>query len=152
MVTIGGHVFQPYTQQPFQNPYATAQVAAGRLANMPALGNPYSQPNMQPVQPVSELQFVNGRESADMYAMPPNSKTILMDSTMARFYLKETDASGMARVTAYDFTPATDAPSNEYLTRAEFEEWKAQHEPATQPAAVKPAAKRTAGGKQADAE
>lgn len=144
-------MFPSYTQQPFQNPYATAQIAAGRLANMPAIGNPYTQQNMQPVQPVSELQFVNGRESADMYAMPPNSKTILMDSTMARFYLKETDASGMARVTAYDFTPATDAPSNEYLTRAEFEEWKAQHEPVTEQSA-KPAAKRNSSAKQADAE
>ena len=26
-------MFRPYTQQPFQNPYATAQVAAGRLAD-----------------------------------------------------------------------------------------------------------------------
>lgn len=144
-------MFPNYNQQPFQSPYATAQIAAGRLANMPALGNPYSQPNMQP-QPASELQFVNGRESADMYAMPPNSKAILMDSTMARFYLKETDASGMARVTAYDFTPATDAPATEYVTRAEFEEWKAQHEPvATQPAASKPAGKRASSAKQADA-
>ena len=110
-------MFRPYTRQPFQNPYATAQAAAGRLADMPAPGNPYAQPDMRPVRPVSESQFANGRESADMHAMPPNPKTVPMDGTMARFHLKETDASGMARVTAYDFTPASDAPADEYATR-----------------------------------
>ena len=50
-----------------------------------------------------------------------------MDSTMPRFYIKQTDASGMATVTAYDFTAASEKPADEYVTRAEFEEWKAQH-------------------------
>lgn len=121
---------------PYANPYAMGQVAANRLAQMPQAPNPYA-PTMQPQ---SELQFVNGRESADMYQMPPNSKVILMDSGMARFYLKETDASGMARVTAYDFTPASDAPTEQYVTRAEFDEWRAKYE---SPAQSKPAAKRS---------
>lgn len=76
----------------------------------------------------NDIQFVNGRESAEMYQMVPNSKAILMDSNMARFYIKETDASGMARVTAYDFKEATDAPSVEYVTRNEFEELKKNYE------------------------
>lgn len=129
-------MYNPQFSNPYANPYAMGQIAANRLSSMPQAW-PNQQFNNQ--QPQSELQFVNGRESADMYQMPPNSKAILMDSTMARFYLKETDASGMARVTAYDFTPATDAPSPDYVTRAEFEEWKAKYEPT----APKPAAKRT---------
>lgn len=145
-------MFQPYTQQPFQNPYATAQVAAGRLANMPALGNPYSQPNMQPVQPGNQVQFVNGPESVDAYPLGPNESVILMDRNRQRFYFKQADAAGVASSTAYDFSVANDAPATEYVTRAEFEEWKAQHEPVVQPSASKPAAKRSASAKQADAE
>lgn len=141
-------MYPNFASQPFQNPYAAGQVAANRLAQMPqmpAMGaNPYAQMNMQTQ---SDLQFVNGRESVDVYPMAPNSKVLLMDSTMPRFYIKQTDASGMATVTAYDFTAATDAPAEEYVTRAEFEEWKAQHESATQPAS-KPAAKRSASAKQ----
>lgn len=113
-------------QQPFQNPYAAGQIAQQRLAQMPQTQNPYAPaPAPQP----SDILVVNGRESADAFAMPPNSRAILMDSTLARFYLKETDAAGMARVTAYDFAPASDAPAEEYVTRREFEEWKAAHEP-----------------------
>lgn len=129
-------MYNPQFTNPYANPYAMGQVAANRLAQMPQ-----TWPNQQfnNPQPQSELQFVNGRESADMYQMPPNSKAILMDSGMARFYLKETDASGMARVTAYDFTPASDAPTEQYVTRAEFDEWRAKYEPASS----KPTAKRT---------
>lgn len=58
------------------NPQYSAQLAQQRL-------NQY-RPN--------DIQFVNGRESAEMYQMAPNSKAILMDSGMARFYIKETDA------------------------------------------------------------
>lgn len=124
---------------PYANPYAMGQVAANRLAQMPQpMANPYAQLNTTPQQ--SDLQFVNGRESVDVYPMAPNSKVLLMDSTMARFYIKQTDASGMATVTAYDFTPASEKPAEEYVTRAEFEEWKASHEPTV---SAKPAAKRT---------
>lgn len=140
-------MYPNYASQPFQNPYATGQVAANRLAQMPqmpAMGaNPYTQMNMQQQ---SDLQFVNGRESVDVYPMAPNSKVLLMDSTMPRFYIKQTDASGMATVTAYDFTAASEKPADEYVTRAEFEEWKAQHEPATQPA--RQTSKRSASAKQ----
>lgn len=94
-----------------------AQMAQQRLAQM------------QPMQQPNELQFVNGIESAQMYQMPPNSKQILMDSNRARFYLKETDASGMAKVTAYDFAEAKDdSPQTGYVTRAEFEELRSQYE------------------------
>lgn len=140
-----------YQYQPLQNPYAQGQIAAQRLAQMP---NPYQAQMQQPQQP-NELQFVNGRESVDMYPMPPNSKVILMDSNMPRFYLKETDASGMARVATYDFTPANEKPVEEYVTRQEFEDWKAKYESLNEQSIPKsddkPAAKRTSS-KQANAQ
>lgn len=135
-------MFPNYNQQPFQNPYATAQVAAGRLANMPALGNPYSQPNMQQ----NQVQFVNGPESVDAYPLGPNESVILMDRNRPRFYFKQADAAGVASSTAYDFSVANDAPADEYVTRKEFEEWKAAHESPVQPA--KQTSKRSASAKQ----
>lgn len=49
--------------------------------------------------------------------MPPNSKTILMDSNMARFSMKQTDASGMSTIKAYDFQEAKAASQRAKLTR-----------------------------------
>lgn len=88
-------MYPNFASQPFHNPYATGQVAASRLAQMPQMpamsANPYAQ--QFNTQPQSDLQFVNGRESVDVYPMAPNSKVLLMDSTMPRFYIKQTDAT-----------------------------------------------------------
>ena len=77
-----------------------------------------------------ELKVVNNRTSAEQYMMYPNSRVILLDSTQDRFYLKETDAAGMARITAYDFVKATDdIPANQdYVTRQELEELIKEYE------------------------
>lgn len=117
-----------------------AQMAQQQLAQQRLM-------QMQPQPSASDLQFVNGIESAQMYAMPPNSKAILMDANRARFYLKETDAAGMAKVTAYDFTEAADdsKPQADFVTRAEFDELRSKYEslieqiiPAQQAAAAEP--------------
>lgn len=76
-----------------------------------------------------EIKTVNGIQSAEQYIMSPNSRTILMDSTMDRFYLKETDAAGVAKITAYDFMEVKNNPlQNDYITREEFNQWKEQYE------------------------
>lgn len=85
--------------------------------SFPQYNNPY-------LQRPNEIQFVNGIESAQAYTMPPNSKQILMDSNQSRFYLKQTDASGMASIKAYDFCEAQTNQSQDYVTRQEFEELK----------------------------
>lgn len=133
-------------QQPFQNPYAAGQIAQQRIAQMPQAQNPYA-PAPQP----SDLLMVNGRESVDAFAMPPNSRALLVDSTRPLIYLKETDAAGMARVETFNVSPASDAPAEEYVTRREFEEWKAQHEPdSTEP--QQPSTRTGGRCKQADAD
>ena len=76
--------------------------------------------------------MVNGPESASAYQMPPNSRQILMDKNIARFYLVETDATGMKTMKAYDFEEAREPSQPEYLTRREFEEWRASYEPTVQ--------------------
>lgn len=84
------------------------------------------QPNRyQP--PQNDIQFVNGKSSAESFMMPPNSRMILMDSELPRFYLKEVDASGLFKISTYEFQEVKDPEpiSGDYITRQEFEEWKA---------------------------
>ena len=71
------------------------------------------------------IQYVNNRQSAEAYQLPPNSSVILMDSNQARFYMKQTDASGLATIKAYDFKEAKEEKPEEYVTKAEFEKFKA---------------------------
>lgn len=86
-----------------------------------------------------ELKVVNGRASADQFFMYPNSRVILMDSSSDRFYIKETDASGFAKVTAYDFTEVKEEPKeNDYITKAQFEELIKQYELNTKRTEVEP--------------
>ena len=72
------------------------------------------------------IQYVNGRQSAESYQMPANSSVILMDSNLPRFYMKKTDASGMAMVRAYDFKEVEENKAPEYVTKKEFESFKAE--------------------------
>lgn len=72
------------------------------------------------------IQYVNGRQSAESYQMPSNSSVILMDSNQARFYLKQTDASGLATVKSYDFKETEIEKPKEYVTKEEFEAFKAK--------------------------
>ena len=85
-------------------------------------------------QPTQCIQYVNGRPSADNYPMTPNSSVILMDAEKPRFYVKQTDASGIATIKEYDFKEAEVEKPTEYVTKSEFESFKAEvkgveHEP-----------------------
>lgn len=84
----------------------------------------YPQMNyQQPTQQNNSIQYVNGVDSARVYQIPPNSSVLLMDSTMDRFYVKKSDASGFSTVDAYDFHRAEDKPLNtDYVSRQEFED------------------------------
>lgn len=72
------------------------------------------------------IQYVNDRASAENYQMPPNSSVILMDSEKSRFYMKMTDASGQATLKSYDFKETEVEKPKEYVTKEEFEEFKAK--------------------------
>lgn len=87
---------------------------------------PYLQPysNMFPAQPTQTIQYVNGKQSAESYQMGANSSVILMDSNLPRFYLKQTDASGLSTIRAYDFKEVEEDKAPEYVTKAEFEKFK----------------------------
>ena len=90
----------------------------------PIYPSPYQQLVAPQAQPQS-IQYVNGKQSAESYQIPANSSVILMDSNTSRFYMKQTDASGMATIRSYDFKETEDEKPVEYVTKAEFEKFKA---------------------------
>ena len=88
---------------------------------------PYQATSFLPqFQQQQSIQYVNGRQSAESYQMPANSSVILMDSNTSRFYMKQTDASGLATIRAYDFKEAKEDKAPEYVTKSEFESFKAK--------------------------
>jgi len=80
----------------------------------------------QPLLPQQQtIQYVNDKSSAETYQMAPNSSVILMDANLPRFYTKITDASGQATIKSYDFKETEVEKPTEYVTKAEFESFKA---------------------------
>ena len=83
------------------------------------------QPVLAPVQDVQDVQYVNGKAGAEAYQMYANKKAILMDANLPRFYLKQTDANGQATIKSYDFHETEEEKPEEYVTKKEFESFKA---------------------------
>lgn len=98
------------------------------MSYYPPMQNPFMLPTqMIPQAPIVQqqsIQYVNGRQSVDSYQLPANSSVILMDSNIARFYVKQTDASGVATVKSYDFKETEEEKPKEYVTKEEFELFK----------------------------
>lgn len=100
----------------------------------PLYNNPYqfNQPLNTPQIPLAQnntnqIQYVNGRSSVDMFQMNPNESVLLMDSTQDVFYIKKTDASGLATVRTFRFEEVLENDkSAQYVTREEFEKFKAE--------------------------
>ena len=87
---------------------------------------PYqSAPFLQQLQqPQQGIQYVNGKQGAESYQMAANSSVVLMDSNLPKFYMKQTDASGIATIRSYDFTESEEDRPVEYVTKKEFESFK----------------------------
>jgi len=52
-----------------------------------------------------DITSVNGKAGAEAYAMGPNSKVLLLDSTQPVVWLKVTDGAGYATLDGYDLSP-----------------------------------------------
>ena len=108
-------------------------------------GNPYPMQYQQPQAPARNyyqpmttipqqtgLIQVTGMEGAKAYPLAPNSEAALFDAGRDVFYVKRTDAGGYPTIQAYQFAPVQEAAPSaqpEYVTREEFEEWKAMVTP-----------------------
>ena len=78
-------------------------------------------------QTAQTIQYVSGRAGVDSFPMSANSSGLFMDSTQCKFYIKQTDANGIPTVKTYKFEEVTDDTVNaEYITRSEFENFKAE--------------------------
>lgn len=116
-----------YMQQPMQ-PAMPDQLAQLRQAAYP------QQPAAQQNAPII---WVQGEEAAKSYLCAPGNSVLLMDSEKSTFYIKATDTSGMPQpLRIFDYVERTAAQKHpaqavsaapmEYVTRAEFDELKAQ--------------------------
>ena len=74
----------------------------------------------------TQIQYVKDKAAVDSCFLPPNSSGIYMDSNMPRFYTKHTDATGAATVKSFDFTETEEEKPTEYVTKSEFDAFKAE--------------------------
>lgn len=112
------------------NPYSSYNAQQSIMSGMPRFSNPNNgnayqnsyMPNIQlppqqqqiqqqqqqqqtqPSQPQGmTMFFVNGKAGAKAFSVAPNSKVVLFDSDADCFYVKSSDANGMAKMIPYKF-------------------------------------------------
>lgn len=98
---------------------------------------PYNAPNLSSnaqAQQNNQITWVQGEAAAKAYPVGAGNSVLLMDSEDAIFYIKSTDQSGMPqplrifdyteRTTQHTSAAAKSSTPDEYVTRAEFDEFK----------------------------
>ena len=101
------------------------------MSYYPPMQGPFVMPQLSQMMPQisvqqdQDIQYVNGMPGAEAYQMYANKKAILWDSNIPRFYIKQTDANGQATIKSYDFTETEKEKPVEYVTKEEFETFKA---------------------------
>lgn len=73
---------------------------------------------------IPEIQYVNSAESADAFNLPPNKTAVLFNQNNDEFYIISSDASGSKTRNDFTFKAKAKDKSQEYITRAEFDELK----------------------------
>lgn len=97
-------MFEPYPL--IQNQYAWTNHQAMNLNQ-----------NQQNLRNQNDIRFVNGIEEARNCMIPYGSRAILMDKEKDRFYIKETDFSGVSTVSEYEFKKVEAEASMKYATK-----------------------------------
>ena len=98
------------------------------MSYYPPMQSPFMmafQQQQAPQQPQTNIKTVNGKASVESFYLPPNSSDIFMDEPNKKIYTKHVDASGVASIKSYDYTESEEEKPVEYLTKAEFEAFKA---------------------------
>ena len=109
-----------------------AQAMPDQLAQLRG-AQPYAPMAQQPQQS-GGLLWVQGEAGAKSYLVAPGQTLLLMDSERASFYLKSADAGGVPALRVFDYTERTaqaapqQAPAQQYATREEVDEIRAQLE------------------------
>lgn len=94
------------------------------------LQNPFMMPQTQ----TRSINSVNGKASVESFYLPPNSSDVFLDESQRKMFTKHVDASGVASIKVYDYTESEEEKPTEYVTKEEFEKFKAtikgvKHEP-----------------------
>lgn len=148
-----------YNYQPYQPMYGQGygQPMQDQLSQ---LRQPYQMqpiPQGQPMIPVQQTQpdngmiWVQGEAGAKAYMVAPGNSVVLWDSEDHVIYIKSADMAGMPGMRVFDYVERTAAPrnvsggnANQYVTRAEFEDFAARINQMIQP--------MTGGGEANNAE
>ena len=101
----------------------------GQYMGYPMYGFQYPMQPMQPMQlmqpsqseDIQGIRFVDGLEDAQRCVTPFGSRVLLMDKNSDKFYIKETDTSGVATVSEYEFRKVTKDSHTDYVTKEELE-------------------------------
>ena len=126
--------YTPYSYNP-PMPDQLAQLRGQPYPQQPAQNAPFA----QNAQSGSNVIWVLGEDAAMAYMCAPGSSVMLFDSEGSTFYIKTTDASGMPQpLRVFDFRERVQASKTaqsetvdagrEYVTRAEFDEFRAKLE------------------------
>lgn len=100
------NIYMPWGQQAYQQAYQQSPQASYQ-------------------QPFDLIIAVSGRNGAEAFQMPPNSRAVLFDDSQDVMYRVSTDGAGYKTVTEFDFAPRQTAqaevdPAN-YVPRADFD-------------------------------
>lgn len=111
-------MFEPYLMGQYQYPWQGMTPAPNWQPQTPQVA--------QGQQVIQGVRFVSGIEEAKNCMIPLGSKALLMDKEKDRFYLKETDVTGVSTVSEFEFKKVEAEARQEYITRQEFEQLSAQ--------------------------
>lgn len=83
-------------------------------------------PQMQPTQqPFDLLISVSGKDGANAFQMPPNSRAVLFDTKEDILYKVTTDGAGYKTVQEFDFKPREQQEQKQdmtgYVSKADFD-------------------------------
>lgn len=111
-------MFEPYLMGQYQYPWQGMTPAPN--------WQPQTSQVAQGQQVIQGVRFVSGIEEAKNCTIPLGSKALLMDKEKDRFYLKETDVTGVSTVSEFEFKKVEAEAPQEYVTRQEFEQFSTQ--------------------------
>lgn len=96
------------------------------MSYYPPMQSPFMMPFQQQAQPQAQnIKTVNGKASVESYYLQPNSSDLFMDEGNRKIYAKYVDASGATTIKCFDYTEAEEEKPKEYVTKEEFEKFKA---------------------------
>lgn len=71
------------------------------------------QPVQQPVQPNTDLKWIQGEAAAKSYLVAPGQTVTLWDTESKSIYIKSANAAGMPSMMILDYVERNGAPQNE---------------------------------------